>query len=322
MALRVAKRVSPANHLAVFDETSEGLDKDIGLRYNHTSYSIDSVERFTSEIHGRDSGTWDLLVIPPFPNTFRNTDVSSICKMSRPRENLEGIKLDDGWTVGQRLIVRGASRGIFSAGYQVKNEQGRTAFLKAIDFYEAGFQPDPARALEPLIETFNFERDVLAMCKDKNLDRVVRYITDGKVMLNGHAVQYLILELADRDIRGQIDLLRRVDLAWQLRALHHIATVIKQLHGLRIAHQDLKPANVLVFGDTVKVGDLGKASHPDYSPPHDDEDLPGDRSYSPPELLYDHRLPDWKRRRFGADLYLLGSMIVFMFTRASMTALI
>jgi serine/threonine protein kinase len=242
----------------------------------------------------------------------------------RPRERLEGIELEGGWIVGKRLReTHGATGGVFSEGYRVDNRDGDAAFLKAIDFYDAGFEPDPARALQPLIESFNFERDLLSKCREKNLDRVVRYITEGKVMLDGHAVQYLILELAERDIRGQIDLVRRIDLAWQLRVLHHIATGMRQLHSQRIAHQDLKPSNVLVFGDNVcKLGDLGKAAHPDYAPPHDEEDNPGDKSYSAPELLYGHTLSDWKRRRFGADLYLLGSMIVFIFTRASMTSLI
>lgn len=241
----------------------------------------------------------------------------------RPRDALQGLELDGGWTVERSLRrSRNGSGSIFSSGYEVRNRDGRTAFLKAIDFYEAGFAPDPARVLEPLIESFNFERDLLSRCRDRNLDRVVRYISDGKVMLNGHAVQYLILELAEKDIRGQIDSLDRLDLAWQLKMLHQMATGLRQLHGSRIAHQDLKPSNVLVFGNTCKLGDLGKASHPEFSPPHEEDNSPGDRTYSAPELLYGHVISDWKKRRFGADLYLLGSMIVFMFTRTSMTSLI
>lgn len=243
--------------------------------------------------------------------------------MRRPRESLEGIELPEGWLVTKRLDKQGkGSGGIFSSGYEVQDSNGRAAFLKAIDFYEAGFALDPARALQPLIEQFNFERDLLEMCQGKSFDRVVTYINDGKIMINGHAVQYLIFELADRDIRGQIDLLGRVELAWQLRSLQQMATGLKQLHSVRIAHQDLKPSNVLVFASEIKIGDLGRASHPAYNPPHEQDELPGDRSYSPPELLYRHRLPDANKRRLLADLYLLGSMIVFMFTRASMTALI
>lgn len=243
--------------------------------------------------------------------------------MKRPREKLEGCKLDGGWTVGRRVRqMSGGTGGVFSEGYIVTDRSGSAAFLKAIDFYDAGFAPDPARALQPLIESFNFERDLLTQCREKNLDRVVRYIDEGKIMLDGHAVQYLILELAERDIRGEMDV-ASVDLTWQLRMLHHVATGMRQLHSQRIAHQDLKPSNILVFDDKVcKVGDLGRAAHPDYSPPHDEDENPGDKAYAPPELLYRHTLPDWKRRRFGADLYLLGSMIVFTFTSASMTSLI
>lgn len=242
----------------------------------------------------------------------------------RPRERLAGMELADGWRVTSVIPKTGsASGGLYSSGYKVNNKEGGQAFLKAIDFYEANFAPDPARALQPLLETFNFERDLLIKCRDKSPDRVVRYITEGKVMIEGHAVQYLIFELADRDIRGQIDLIGQVDLAWQLRALHHIATGVKQLHGLGIAHQDLKPSNVLVFaGNIFKIGDLGHSAHSDYSPPHEGDIAPGDPSYRPPELLYSYALPDWKRRRFGTDLYLLGSLTVFVFTKANMTSLL
>ena len=52
---------------------------------------------------------------------------------------------------------------------------------------------------------------------------------------------YIILELADGDVRHR---LRKVDrqTAWALRALHHTATGLMQLHSQRIAHQDLRPS--------------------------------------------------------------------------------
>ena len=43
--------------------------------------------------------------------------------------------------------------------------------------------------------------------------------------------------------------------------MHHIATGLFQLHSAAVAHQDLKPSNVLVFDHSIsKVADLGSAS--------------------------------------------------------------
>jgi serine/threonine protein kinase len=41
---------------------------------------------------------------------------------------------------------------------------------------------------------------------------------------------------------------------------HHVATGLQQLHFSEIAHQDVKPANILVTeNQTAKIGDMGRA---------------------------------------------------------------
>jgi serine/threonine protein kinase len=136
-------------------------------------------------------------------------------------------------------------------------------------------------------------------------------------------VQYLIFELASGDVRSQLDAADQFDTAWALRSLHQIANGLKQLHGLGIAHQDLKPSNVLSFPDDgSKIADLGRSACKELTSPYDDHKVAGDRSYAPPELLYGHIDGDWTRRRIGCDAYLLGSMVVFLFHRVAMTTLI
>ena len=171
-----------------------------------------------------------------------------------------------------------------------------------------------------------FERSVLHTCKVRRMDRVVQSIDFGHVVVD-HSdlgrVDYLILEIADCDVRSFLSASGRVDLAWKLRALHHVATGMHQLHSANIAHQDVKPSNVLVFGGrTSKVADLGSASQKGTVCPRDDRDFAGDPAYAPPELLYGYQDPNWTIRRFGCDSYLLGSMIVFMFTGLSMSSLL
>ena len=151
-------------------------------------------------------------------------------------------------------------------------------------------------------------------------------LDDGAIRLDGTTlpVQYIIFELAEGDIRSQITRADRLDLAWALRSLHQIAVGLRQLHGIRVAHQDTKPSNVLLFeeADVSKVADLGRASLRGAQPPHEDYHYAGDPSYAPPELRYGEPPAGWDARRMGCDAYLLGSMIVWMFTMTGMTPLL
>jgi hypothetical protein len=242
-----------------------------------------------------------------------------------PAEQLLGLTLDGGWKVVEVLAPSShTTGGNFSHGYIVQNARGMRAFLKALDYSRAMRAPDPPTALKALVDAYIFERDVLHRCREKHLDRVVLAIADGTARVAGEAVQYLILELAETDVRSQANTLARFEIAWTLRALHHVATGIFQLHREGIAHQDVKPSNILSFdgGRSSKLGDLGRAAYQGHTPPHEAYDIAGDPSYAPPELLYKYFDPDWNRRRRGCDLYLLGSMVVFFFIGIGTTPLL
>lgn len=248
-----------------------------------------------------------------------------MASLKTPAQQLLGMTLDGGWKVVEAVVrsPRGTG-GNFSHGYIVQNARGTRAFLKALDYSRALRAPDPATALKALTDAYIFERDVLHKCRDKRLDRVVVAITDGTVRVAGEPVQYLILELAEADARSHANAAARFDTAWTLRALHHVSTGVSQLHREGIAHQDVKPSNVLSFegGTLSKLGDLGRAAHQGHTPPHEWLNIAGDPSYAPPELLYQYLDPDWTRRRCGCDAYLLGSMVVFFFTGVGATALL
>lgn len=252
----------------------------------------------------------------------------NVTDLKRPAEMLSGLTLDGGWTVITRMEKSPqGTGGNFSCCYRVKHDNGRQGFLKALDFTDAFTSSDPARYLQLLTEAFNFERDVLDLCRGNGMDRVVASITDGKVQIGGApaggVVQYLIFELADGDIRSHLTKTTESSLAWKLRSLHHMATGLMQLHGKGVAHQDVKPSNILVFGEQVsKVGDLGRAARKGFSPPHEEYSCAGDMSYAPPERLYEFDDGEWISRRVGCDCYLLGSMIVFLFCGVSFSHLL
>lgn len=244
-----------------------------------------------------------------------------------PAFRMSGLELDGGWTVGAELpMATDATGGNFSCCYLASHLDGSTAVLKALDFSRAFRSPDPPTALNALTAAYLFERDVLNRCRVRNMDRVVRSLGDGKVRVDDSemgVVSYLLLENADGDLRIQLSKMGKVETAWKLRALHHIATGLQQLHSAEIAHQDLKPSNILIFsGKEAKLTDLGCASLKGVASPRDDKAFAGDPVYAPPELLYGYLDPDWIRRRLGYDAYTLGSMIVFMFTSLNATTLL
>jgi eukaryotic-like serine/threonine-protein kinase len=236
---------------------------------------------------------------------------------------LLGLTLPGGWKVTKKLAKPpGATGGNFSVGYIVQRNGGE-AFLKAIDYSRALRAQDVPRALQALTEAFNFERDLLEKCRRERLSRIVHAIDEGQVDVTTAGtvptVNYLIFDMADGDVRRFRDAGGRFDDAWALRALHHVASGLEQLHRKQLAHQDVKPSNVLVFATESKLADLGRGSYVGHPSPHDTLIVQGDPTYAPPELLYGRRGSDWQEQSQACDMYLLGSFAAFLFTAAGMT---
>lgn len=250
--------------------------------------------------------------------------------MVKPAELLDKHLLPNNWVVvGRAPTPTDGTGSAFSVGYIVESaDTGQRAFLKALDLTTVlGPDVDILQAIEAAGRAFNFERDLLDRCRGRRMNHVVSIIDYNQVTVDATSpigtVPYLIFEQADGDVRAYLDFTASFDIAWMLGCMHHIAKGITELHTADIAHQDLKPSNVLVFnGASSKVGDLGRAALRTVDGPYDADEFAGSRVYAPPELLYGQLSGDWTERRFGCDAYLVGSMLVFFFTRTSMTGLL
>lgn len=238
---------------------------------------------------------------------------------------LSGQVTHDGWTIG-RLVQKESYQtgGNFSVGYLVEHPDGRAGFLKALDFRRALRASDMLRELEGMTRSYNFERDVLALCRGENLSRVVVAIADGELTVPDAPmgrISYLIFELADGDVRKHATFSNSFDCVWSLRALHHVCTGVAQLHSRGVFHQDVKPSNILIFGDdnVSKLADLGRAHCTTIGAPHDHLLMAGVQYYAPPEHLYNFHLPDHLMARAAADLYLVGSMLHYFFMGTMIT---
>ena len=243
------------------------------------------------------------------------------------RDKLVGLTTPRGWKLLNAREPSGRhTGGCHSWGYVAANDDGDFAFVKALDM-RLGLEKDgdlqaALKAHSTRVDQFRYEWDLAERCTSARLSGVVQALEEGYFEVEGeqNPVPFLVFELAEGDLREQSDLERRFDLAFRLQVLHKTAVGLAQLHGIRIALQDMKPSNIIVFRDHVtKIADLGNAHHREITRPGVDEQIAADKYYAPPEQLYGAVRSGWETRRLAADLYLLGSIAVFLTTGVGMT---
>jgi len=243
-----------------------------------------------------------------------------------PAESLLGMTLEGNWKVIE-IVKRKPedTGGHFSVCYVVEKDK-KKAFLKALDLTDALQQPNFVDAINQMTTAFIFERDLLIKCKENHLSKIVTPLAHGQVSLPGQPpflnVYYIIFEMADTNLRNQMARMRVFDLAWILRSLHNTAVALEQLHKSGIAHQDLKPSNVLIFNKESKVGDLGRSSDINIPSTNDKYTIPGDRSYAPFELFYGINSNVEFQLRYASDLFHLGSLIFFYFLHVNLQQIV
>jgi serine/threonine protein kinase len=230
--------------------------------------------------------------------------------------NLTGKSTPGGWLIGDQVsFPDGHTGGHFSDCYFVEKD-GKKAFLKALDIEKFSINQ-----VMGLMAGFQYESDLLALCRERKLGRIVQVMESDKVELDPNAAPllrhapFLIFELAEGDIRDSVDLSKTVSDQWRFQILHQTTLALLQLHKEQIAHQDLKPSNVLRFSDQrLKLGDLGRSSLRGKPAPHDTMSIAGAHNYAPFEQSYSYLREDWLERRLSTDVFHLGCLVVFSFT--------
>lgn len=244
----------------------------------------------------------------------------------RPAAQLHGLELPNGWIVDSLLNqTQDSTGGTFSVPYVVHSESKGSAFLKAMD-YRSSFEGDSVmNKLLGAILTYQHELSLLQECDQ--LTRVVRLIDHGETHADPKdafsSVFYLIFELAECDIRSHVKKHDHRNIAHLLDLMHNTTVAIQQLHNRQIAHLDVKPSNVLIFGQQgAKLADLGRSIKKDQPSPLDALICVGDPKYAPPETFYHDTQPEWNTHRLGCDFYLLGNLIFFLLFGHSITQIV
>ena len=174
-----------------------------------------------------------------------------------------------------------------------------------------------AEIIEKVGREHSYEAEVARMCGDKKMSRIVKPIEAGDFDDDSfkYTLPYIVFEWAQKGDTHNIlssDPRCSKRASWWLRALHHAAVGAKQLHNSDIAHQDIKPSNLVFFEvKNAKIADLGRAVRK-YSSSHNDRKN-GDPNHAPPELFYRLDDPNWDSKYLAQDLYMLGSLLFWYF---------
>jgi eukaryotic-like serine/threonine-protein kinase len=188
-------------------------------------------------------------------------------------------------------------------------------------------EQDPVKALLQIANAHDFERSILEQCSGSRLDKVVTALDSGTVEVTNEGVRdfafYIIFELANGDLRQFVNIEKGNDLIWVVSAIHSFCVAINQIHGIDVYHNDLKPANGLVFDDGEKVADFGRATSPARPVARDPYLCAGDPRFAPPEQIYPNENPvvtidPFLKARAG-DLYNLGSIMHYLITKRMLT---
>lgn len=269
-----------------------------------------------------------------------------------PREQLLNRTLKDGWVLTEKLEKKsGDSGGTFGTGYLATRGDGALAFVKAIDYVSAMSSGDIASALLKVTREFQFEREVMEYCTIKGMSKVLRFYGHDEISADGSnnpmmKVSCLIMEAGDKDLRRLVNTNgagTAAGCAWNMFIICDVAQAVSQLHGGGIAHHDIKPSNVIATRPAgkvnhqeaspapaggvrarqeVKIGDLGRVLRRDQDGPFNGYGFAGDQRYQPLESFYSHVPTDWVDSREAADAYMVGSIVVYLYTGVSLQDLI
>lgn len=255
--------------------------------------------------------------------------------------NLEG-KVIDGWHIKSKLpkpdLSKGESGGNFSICYIVEKE-GKDFFMKVLNYQNLVFSKVPggmsrSEYMGQALKEFNYEKDLSLYCKNKRISKVVIYEASGEIELHEFVfptVSYIVYEKANGNIRKFIEYSKKLEfsarintLSEKLRSLRDVATGLSNLHKNDITHQDLKPSNIMEFGNESKIGDLGRSLcfDKDIECPYTASSFHGDWNYAPPEAIFDYLIPDVRERLYQMDNYTLGGLMSYYLTGMSFNALI
>lgn len=233
---------------------------------------------------------------------------------------LIGQPLEAGWTI--RALRDEVSSGpirIPTLSFLGTNPKDERALVRVLDLRVDPATPDALKDLEMRLQVFNYQKDLIERLADERLHGIVRGLHSGSILFATAPlgrVYYLIVEWSDDDLRSQVALHEHFDASYALRVLHQAANALHELHLRNVAHQSVRPANVVFLDQRAKLGEFSCAV--DGHKPRPDGAPTLDWTSAPPEILYQVAVESMDSRCL-VDIYQLGSLICYLFSGTSLT---
>lgn len=253
-------------------------------------------------------------------------DVQEVAEVPKA-DALVGVTIAGRWRLEEKFHEgKQESGGNFGVGYTALDIQDQVRrFVKVVDFRS---RLRNMNELRQLLDIATFEVTMHKACV--RMSKVVRMVGHGELAFQTPGSQdpynylCLVLERGDGDIKSHVDFRPDRSPYWKLWVLREVALAIVQMERAQLAHNDIKPSNVIRFpsdgtAHSIKLGDVGRAVTKAGNGPFDGIHWAGDPRHMPLETLYGWQEPEWQNRRTAADGYMLGNLACFLFSGASIT---
>ncbi|KAI9825218.1 MAG: hypothetical protein M1832_001252 [Thelocarpon impressellum] len=198
--------------------------------------------------------------------------------------------------------VRDLGAGTSGIIYEVKCVRGPCAglrFARKIVQQACATTPDARRRIEDEVR-------IIRMLRHQHITRVqATYSTPTEFVL-------LMLPVAERDLRDWIfdfDVTPRTREEWAARCrtiprwCECLVCALDYIHSQKIRHKDIKPANILVLGETILIADFGIAT-----------EFVNQVDSATPMYAAPEQLGDDQRGGTGTDVFALGCVFLEMLT--------
>ncbi len=156
------------------------------------------------------------------------------------------------------------------------------------------YRLDENKGYTRIQERFLVEIKALEKCKASLLQSVVEIYESGKCNLSTargrkrflDKYMYYTMEPADKDLTVFLQENSDLELASRVSLCSSLAKGLKELYELGYYHRDLKPDNILIFGEKWKIADLGLVDHRDLNFDIDfSNELIGPKGWLSPEAI-------------------------------------
>ena len=223
---------------------------------------------------------------PPETSQSGKPDVENAHESGKPITEYQGFS-----------IIQTISAAGMSEAFVARNQKtDETVFLKRVRIQSA--------------DIVALERE--ARIYEKLLRLEAKYVADVKDFIRDEEYVALVMELADGgDLEDYVEDMscgRGLSVGEAKQVGLSVAKAIGELHANDIVHRDIKPRNILKFGEDWKVADFGIAKNLSRLVTKQTMQMRGTRGYAAPEQF------EGAEAHPSADIYSLGKTFCFLVT--------